>query len=157
MTVADIVSLVTPAIDAVVDAFGVAQGWLFQTIVNPLVYHLGFGEFTEEAFEGTEWLLIGLCELVLLFLVLRPLEALIPAQKMTDPRARWNDFIYTVLHRIGLFSVVVFFTLDPLMDALAGALRLRFGLTSGASSHASASIFAATLAGTLSALPKPGP
>jgi sterol desaturase/sphingolipid hydroxylase (fatty acid hydroxylase superfamily) len=28
-----------------------------------------------------------------------------------------------VLHRIGLFSVLVFFTLDPLMDALAGALR----------------------------------
>ncbi|MEG1116949.1 MAG: fatty acid hydroxylase, partial [Janthinobacterium sp.] len=123
MIAADIVSHVTPVIDAVVDAFGVAQGWLFQAIVNPLVYHLGFGEFTEEAFEGTEWLLIGLCELVLLFLVLRPLEALIPAQKITDPRARWNDFIYTVLHRIGLFSVVVFFTLDPLMDALAGALR----------------------------------
>ncbi|MGX9784399.1 sterol desaturase family protein [Janthinobacterium lividum] len=123
MIAADILGHVTPVIDAMVDAFGVAQGWLFQTIVNPLVYLLGFGEFTEEAFEGTEWLLIGLCELVLLFLVLRPLEALIPAQKITDPRARWNDFIYTVLHRIGLFSVVVFFTLDPLMDALAGALR----------------------------------
>jgi hypothetical protein len=59
----------------------VAQGWLFQTVVNPLVYHLGFGEFTEEAFEGTEWLLIGLCELVLLFLVLRPLEAMIPRKR----------------------------------------------------------------------------
>lgn len=81
MIAADILGHVTPVIDAVVDAFGVAQGWLFQTIVNPLVYHLGFGEFTEEAFEGTEWLLIGLCELVLLFLVLRPLEALIPAQR----------------------------------------------------------------------------
>ncbi len=123
MIAADLGAMLQAAIDAVVEAFGVAQGWLFQSIVNPLVYHLGFGEFTEEAFEGTEWLLIGLCELVLLFLVLRPLEALIPAQKITDPRARWNDFIYTLLHRIGLFSVLIFFTLDPLMDALAGVLR----------------------------------
>lgn len=105
------------------DWFGVAQGWLFQAAINPLVYGLGFGEYTEEAFEGTEWLLIGVCELVLLFLVLRPLEALMPAQKMTDPRARWNDFVYTVLQRIGLFPVLIFFTLDPLTDSLAAWLR----------------------------------
>src|SRR5471030_2985921 len=116
-------ALLAPIVAAVVDTFGQAQGWLFQNLVHPVVYHLGFGEFTEEAFEGTEWLLIGICELLLLFVVLRPMEALIPAQKITDPRARWNDFLYTVLHRIGLFSVLIFFTLDPLMDTLAGALR----------------------------------
>jgi hypothetical protein len=33
-----------------------------------------------------------------------------PAQ-VHRPRARWNDFIYTVPHRIGLFSVLIFFTL----------------------------------------------
>ncbi|NYE64184.1 sterol desaturase/sphingolipid hydroxylase (fatty acid hydroxylase superfamily) [Duganella sp. 1224] len=110
-------------IDTLSDWLGVAQGWLFETAVQPLVFRLGFGEFVEDAFEGTEWLLIGLLELALLFLVLRPLESLIPAQKITDPRARWNDFIYTVLHRIGVFSVLIFFTLDPLMDSLAGWLR----------------------------------
>jgi sterol desaturase/sphingolipid hydroxylase (fatty acid hydroxylase superfamily) len=87
------------------------------------VFQLGFGEFIEDAFEGTEWLLIGMLELVLLFLVLRPLESLIPAQPITDPRARWNDFSYTVLHRLGLFSLLVFFTLNPLLDNVAAALR----------------------------------
>jgi len=105
------------------DWFGTAQGWLFETVIQPLVFQLGFGEYVEEAFEGTEWLLIGVLELTLLFIVLRPMEALIPVHKFNDPRARWNDFIYTVLHRIGLFSVLIFFTLDPLMDALAGLLR----------------------------------
>jgi sterol desaturase/sphingolipid hydroxylase (fatty acid hydroxylase superfamily) len=105
------------------DWLGAAQGWLFETVIQPLVFQLGFGEFIEEAFEGTEWLLIGMLELTLLFLVLRPLEALIPVHKFNDPRARWNDFIYTVLHRIGLFSVLIFFTLDPLMDGVAGVLR----------------------------------
>ncbi|KQN79089.1 fatty acid hydroxylase [Duganella sp. Leaf61] len=105
------------------DWFGTAQGWLFETVIQPLVFQLGFGEYIEEAFEGTEWLMIGVLELILLFLVLRPMEALIPVHKFTDPRARWNDFIYTVLHRIGLFSVLIFFTLDPLLDSLAGLLR----------------------------------
>ena len=105
------------------DWLGAAQGWLFETAIQPLVFYLGFGEYVEDAFEGTEWLLIGVLELVLLFLVLRPLEAMIPAQQITDPRARWNDFVYTVLHRIGFFSVLVFFTLDPLMDRIAGLLR----------------------------------
>ncbi len=105
------------------DWFGTTQGWLFETVIQPLLFHLGLGEFTEEAFEGTEWLLAGICELVLLFLLLRPMEALIPVQRIDDPRARWNDFLYTILHRIGLFPVLVFFTLDPLLDSLAAMLR----------------------------------
>lgn len=105
------------------DWFGAAQGWLFETVVQPLVFQLGLGEFVEDAFEGTEWLLTGLCELLLLFLVLRPLEAAIPVQPITDPRARWNDFLYTALHRLGLFAVLIFFTLDPALDALAAMLR----------------------------------
>ncbi len=105
------------------DWLGVAQGWLFETVIQPLVFQLGFGEFVEEAFEGTEWLLIGVLELTLLFLVLRPLEAMIPVHKFTDPHARRTDFIYTVLHRIGLFSVLIFFTLDPMMDSVAAMLR----------------------------------
>jgi len=105
------------------DWLGLAQGWLFETVVQPLVFQLGFGEFVEDAFEGTEWLLIGVLELALLFLVLRPMESLIPAQPITDPRARWNDFLYTVLHRVGIFSVLIFLTLDPLLDSVAAALR----------------------------------
>ncbi|MBY0242943.1 MAG: sterol desaturase family protein [Burkholderiaceae bacterium] len=107
-----------------IDLLGTAQGWLFETVVQPLLFHLGWGDITEEAFEGTEWLLIGLCELVVLFIVLRPLEALLPVHAFTDRRARWNDFMYTVLQRVGVFPVLIFFTLDPLLDALMGWLRL---------------------------------
>jgi sterol desaturase/sphingolipid hydroxylase (fatty acid hydroxylase superfamily) len=111
-------------IQLLADWLGQAQGWLFETVIQPLIYYTGMGDITEEAFEGTEWLLIGLCELLLIFVVLRPLEALIPVHAFTDKRARWNDFIYTVLQRIGLFPVLVFFTLDPLLDMLAGSLRM---------------------------------
>lgn len=106
------------------DWLGMAQGWLFEAVIQPFIFHFGFGDVTEEAFEGTEWLVVGLAELVLLFVVLRPLEALFPVHPFTDARARWNDFVYTVLHRVGLFPVLVFFTLDPLLDSLTAALRM---------------------------------
>jgi sterol desaturase/sphingolipid hydroxylase (fatty acid hydroxylase superfamily) len=107
-----------------IDWFGAAQGWLFQAIVEPFMYWAGLGEFMEEAFDGTEWFLAGLLELAALYVILRPLEALVPVQPLADKRARWNDFVYTLVHRLGLFSVGVFFTLDPLMDRVAGWLRL---------------------------------
>jgi sterol desaturase/sphingolipid hydroxylase (fatty acid hydroxylase superfamily) len=107
-----------------IDLFAAVQGWLFESVVEPFLYHAGLGAYTEDAFEGTEWFLTGLCELIALFLVLRPLEMLLPAQKMGSSYARWNDFIYTLIHRLGLFSIAVFFTLDPLLDRVAGLLRL---------------------------------
>jgi sterol desaturase/sphingolipid hydroxylase (fatty acid hydroxylase superfamily) len=106
------------------DWFGWAQGWLFESLVEPFLYHSGLGEYTEDAFEGVEWFLTGMCELAAIYLVLRPLESLVPVQKLGDRYARWNDFIYTLIHRLGLFSVAVFFTLDPLLDRVAGLLRL---------------------------------
>ena len=109
---------------AITDRFAALHAWLFETLVQPIIYSTGMGEFTEQAFEGTEWLLIGIFEVTLLFMLLRPLEALMPAQVMTDSRARWNDFIYTVIHRLGAFAVVIFFVLDPLMDWFAGLLHL---------------------------------
>lgn len=111
-------------IDTISNAFALAHGWLFESVVQPLIFHAGLGEFTEEAFEGTEWFLIGVCEMILLFALLRPLEALIPVHAMTDRRARWNDFVYTVIHRLGAFSIVIFFLLDPLFDSITAELHL---------------------------------
>jgi sterol desaturase/sphingolipid hydroxylase (fatty acid hydroxylase superfamily) len=107
-----------------VELFGSAQGWLFESLVQPFIFVSGLGEFTEEAFEGTEWFLTGMCELAALYIILRPLEALMPVHAFGDRRARWNDFVYTLVHRLGLFSIAVFFTLDPVMDHFAGLLRL---------------------------------
>ncbi len=106
------------------DWFGTAHAWLFEHAVQPALFGFGLGQLTREAFDGTEWFLAGACELAVLFALLRPLESMMPVHKLSNPRARWNDFIYTALHRLGLFSVAIFFTLDPLMHWLAGALRL---------------------------------
>jgi sterol desaturase/sphingolipid hydroxylase (fatty acid hydroxylase superfamily) len=111
-------------IQTFLDWFAALQGWLFETVVQPAMFAAGLGEYIEDAFDGVECFLAGACELAALYLVLRPLEAFIPVQAMTDRHARWNDFLYTLVHRLGLFSLAVFFTLGPLMDRVAGALRM---------------------------------
>ncbi len=112
-------------IKVLTDLFAWVQGWLFETVMQPLLFEFGWGEFTEQAFDGVEWFLIGVCEVALLYVLLRPLEALIPVYPINNARARWNDFLYTVLHRVGVFSLVIFLVLDPLLDQAIAVLHLQ--------------------------------
>ena len=107
------------------DLFTNLQAWIFETIVQPAMFHLGLGEFVEDAFEGVEWFILGVLQLIVLFLILRPLEAWVPVHEIKNRYARWNDFIYTALHRLGAFSILVFFVLDPLLDQLTAMLHLQ--------------------------------
>lgn len=102
-------------IDSLINLFSTVQAWIFQAAVQPLMFHLGFSEYIEDAFDGVEWFLIGVCELIVLFIILRPLEAAIPVHPITDKRARWIDFLYTVIQRLGAFSVLIFFLIDPVV------------------------------------------
>lgn len=111
-------------ISSMVDLFATVHGELFGSLVEPVIHFVGLGAFTEEAFEGTEWFLIGVCELILLYLILRPLEALMPVHAFTDRHARRLDFLYTIIHRLGVFSLAVFFLLDPLVDQVTAMLHL---------------------------------
>jgi sterol desaturase/sphingolipid hydroxylase (fatty acid hydroxylase superfamily) len=45
-------------------------------------------------------------------------------EPLADRRAVRADVVYTLIHRLGLFRVALFFTLDPLWDSLNGELRL---------------------------------
>jgi sterol desaturase/sphingolipid hydroxylase (fatty acid hydroxylase superfamily) len=110
--------------DTLTDWFFNVQGWLFQSLLEPLLHVAGLDDVAEEAFTGTEWFLIGLVELALLYLLLRPLEAWIPVKTDLNPSARRNDFIYACIHRLGAFGVVVFFVLGPVFDKLNFTLRM---------------------------------
>jgi len=107
-----------------VDRFYDVQGWLFQSLVQPFLYLSGLGDVAEDAYNGTEWFLLGVVELTLLYLVLRPLEAWIPAAPVVDPAARRNDFVYTCLHRLGIFGMLVFFVFGPVFDKMTLGLSM---------------------------------
>lgn len=109
--------------DAVLELFSQAQGWLFETLVQPAMFGLGLAGVLEQGYAGTGWFLAGLLQLALMLLVLVPLERWRPVEAITDPATVRTDVLYTLIHRLGLVRLVLFFSLDPLVDSAIGVLR----------------------------------
>jgi sterol desaturase/sphingolipid hydroxylase (fatty acid hydroxylase superfamily) len=111
-------------IDTLVDAFGVAQLWLFETLVQPVVFAAGLGGRLESAYAATGWLLVGLIQIAVLVAVIGPLQRWRPVEPVTDRAAVRTDVLYTLIHRLGLFRLALFFTVEPVFEALFGLLRV---------------------------------
>jgi sterol desaturase/sphingolipid hydroxylase (fatty acid hydroxylase superfamily) len=105
------------------DLFAAAQGWLFDTAVQPLLFHTGMAGYLEDAYEATAWLLAGVLQILVLLAIIGPLQRWRPVEPVTDRATIRTDVLYTVIHRLGLFRVALFFTLDPWFDELFGAVR----------------------------------
>jgi sterol desaturase/sphingolipid hydroxylase (fatty acid hydroxylase superfamily) len=99
------------------------QGWLFQGLVLPALYAFGFMGYADEAYDATGLFVLGLVELALIYLLVRPLEWLVPVERWTDRRAVRVDVLYTLLYRSGLLPLVFFFLLQPWLLPLERALR----------------------------------
>ena len=110
--------------DTLTDAFGLAQQWLFEGLLQPLMFHLGLGNLLAEGYRATGWLLVGLLQIALMLTLMRALERWRPVEPVTDRAAVRTDIVYTLIHRLGLFRVLLFLSIDPLWDALTGQLRL---------------------------------
>ena len=114
--------------DALIDLFATAQEGLFETVFQPLAFAWGLAGRLENVYDATGWLLIGLLQIAVMLAVIGPLQRWHPAEVITDTSAVQTDVLYTLIHRLGLFQLVLFFSIDPLMDELMGHLRtLGFG------------------------------
>jgi sterol desaturase/sphingolipid hydroxylase (fatty acid hydroxylase superfamily) len=100
-----------------------AQGALFEAIVQPLAFELGAGNVLELAFDATGWFLTGLLQIAVMVCVMVPLQRWRPVEALTDKAAVRVDVLYTLIHRLGLFRLAMFFTLDSALDDALGALR----------------------------------
>lgn len=109
--------------DWLTDQFATLQQWLFETAVQPLVYAIGLGGRVEDAFDATGWLLVGLIQIAVLVAVIGPLQRWRPVEPVIDRRAIRTDVIYTLIHRLGLFRLAMFFAVEPLFDDLLGMVR----------------------------------
>jgi sterol desaturase/sphingolipid hydroxylase (fatty acid hydroxylase superfamily) len=96
--------------------FGEVHGWLFQSVVLPIVQWSGLSVYTEDAFDGTEEFLFGALQVLLLAAVLMPLERRFPRERWQGFAAVRTDVIYTFLHRLGLFPLFFFFAFRPMFD-----------------------------------------
>ncbi|MGV8805304.1 MAG: sterol desaturase family protein [Polaromonas sp.] len=106
--------------------FNVAQTWLYEAVVQPALFALGLSNLFEDAYAATAWFLVGVLQIVVMLAVIGPLERWRPVEAMNSPADRASirtDILYTLLHRLGLFRIALFFTLDPWFDQAFGALR----------------------------------
>ena len=109
--------------DSLQRAFDTVQTTLFEALVQPLIYRMGWMAHLEDAYGATEWFLLGVIQVVALYAILRPLEARFPAERWDDRRGVGVDVLYTLLHRLGLVPLAAFLLLTPLFEQLAQGLR----------------------------------
>ena len=109
----------------ILERFNQLHQFLFETIVQPILFRLGLMNLDEIAYEGTHLLLIGMIEMAVLYALLKPLERWRPVEVWPDRKATRVDVLYTFLGRFGVLPVLFFFLLTPVVDWGNAALRLR--------------------------------
>lgn len=110
--------------ETLISWFDGLQQWLYEFAVQPAVFAMGLGNRLEDAYEGTGWLLMGLLQLLVLCAVIGPLQRWRPVEPVQDRATIRVDMIYTLIHRLGVFRLFLFFTLTPELDDLIGHLRV---------------------------------
>ena len=111
--------------DTLIDLFANAQSALYESVMQPIAFAVGLGNRLEDVFDATGWLLVGLIQISVMLAVIGPLQRWRPAEAVVDKQAIRVDIIYTLIHRLGLFRVALFLSIDPLLDVLLGELRVR--------------------------------
>ena len=101
-----------------------AHAALFESVVQPAVFHLGLVSWLEASFDATEIFMIGAAEVVVLAVLLGALEKWRPVEVWADRRAVRVDVAYTLLVRLGVLPLAIFFLLLPVVDGLDGWLRM---------------------------------
>ena len=104
--------------------FDSVQQWLFESVLQPLMFTTGLASLLENGYEASGWLLVGLLQLVVIVAVIGPMQRWWPVEPINDRATIRTDILYTLIHRLGLFRLALFFTVDPLADSLFGALRV---------------------------------
>ena len=106
------------------DQFDLLAGWLYQHAAQPVLYKFGLIGLDELAFDAVTFFLYGLAQILLIYMIVRPLEALLPSEKWTSRKGTRADVVYTLLNRLGLIPLLLFFLLMPVTSGLDEWLRL---------------------------------
>ncbi len=99
------------------EAISAVQTLMFVDVVQPAFYKLGLMRYDEDTYDALYWVIVGVLQVGLAYLLLRPLEAMRPAERWTDRRATRSDVVYTWIAKLGLINIAFFFLLQPLFFA----------------------------------------
>lgn len=106
------------------DVFDVVQQWLFESVLQPVMFAVGLASQLESGYEAAGWILVGVLQLIVIGAVIGPLQRWRPVEAITDRATVRTDILYTLIHRLGLFRLGLFLAVTPLADSFFGALRV---------------------------------
>ena len=98
------------------------SGLLYESAVQPTLYALGMMEYADRVQEWLDFALLGIVQIILVYAVCRPLEAMRPVEDVTDHAAIRTDVLYTLLARLGVLPLIAFVLLSSAERTLNGLL-----------------------------------
>ena len=104
------------------EAFHFSHTALFEAVVQPVLFSLGFAGHIEWAFDATFWFLVGAIEISLLWIFVGTAQRFWPVEPIRDKKTVRTDFIYTLIHRLGGFTILAYILTQPLADDLQAGL-----------------------------------
>ena len=98
------------------------QEWMMQEMVLPILYAFGGMGYADDAIAGLDWFLFGVFQIIIIGLVFQPLEKLFPVEPVSNHSqvinerraAQLVDIFYTLIHRLGLVKLILFFSFSEL-------------------------------------------
>ena len=109
--------------DSLIAPFDWLQQTLFESVLQPIAFAMGQGHWLEKAYEGAGWVVVGLLQIAVMLTVIGPMQRQWPVESQRDRQAIGVDVVYTLIHRLGLFKLGMFFTLDYALEQGWGVLR----------------------------------
>lgn len=106
------------------------QEWLMQQIVLPILYWANGMGYADDSITGLDWFLFGLVQILIIAFVFKPLEKWVPADLSQQDiygkdKLKWVsiDIFYTVIHRLGIFKLILFLLFADLFFWFDGHLH----------------------------------
>lgn len=100
------------------------QTMLYVDVVQPFLFKIGLMGYDEDTYDALYWVIVGVIEVCVMYAILRPLEALRPAEQWPDRKGVRVDVLYTWLVKLGILNLFFFFAFQPFFDGFQGWLRL---------------------------------
>jgi sterol desaturase/sphingolipid hydroxylase (fatty acid hydroxylase superfamily) len=100
--------------------------WLMQHLILPVFFQFDWMSYIEDSSLALDWFLLGIIQIVIIALIIRPLEAKeehLPNTISSGKSSISSDIFYCFFHRLGLFQVFFFFTLNPLFLKIGSSLH----------------------------------
>ncbi|RKP50308.1 sterol desaturase family protein [Pararobbsia silviterrae] len=89
------------------------QTLLYVDVVQPVMFKAGWMGYDEDTYDMLYWVIVGVLEIAVMYAILRPLEALRPAEHWADRKAVRADVAYTWIAKLGLINLLFFFLFQP--------------------------------------------